>query len=258
MTFPRPYALSIAGFDPSGGAGLLADCKTLESNAVYGLGVCSALTVQNDVEFERVSWVAAADILNQARLLFARFPINCVKIGLVESLRQLPELLTWLRAQNPQVGIIWDPVLSASAGYEFHSGPPRELVETLCRFLALLTPNRLEVLRLWPAATPEQAALEVSAFCPVLLKGGHDDGPLATDVLYLNGEKHLFSMLRLPQGEKHGSGCVLSAAILAHLAKGEPLAEACRAGKAYTAAVLASNPTLLGYHFGITQPHAYQ
>ena len=252
MTFPRPYALSIAGFDPSGGAGLLADCKTLEGNAVYGLGVCSALTVQNDVEFRRVSWVSAADILDQAQALFARFTVERVKIGLIESLQQLPELLGWLRLQNPQVRIIWDPVLKASAGYEFHGGPPRELVETLCRPLALLTPNRPEMLRLWPAATSEQAALAVSAFCPVLLKGGHDEGVLATDILFLNGEQHLFSAPRLPQGEKHGSGCVLSAAILAHLAKGETLVEACRAGKAYTTTVLASNPTLLGYHFGIT------
>lgn len=81
MPEPRPYALSIAGFDPSGGAGLLADCKTLESNAVYGLGVCTALTVQNDVAFERVQWVSGADILDQARLLFARFTIEYVKIG---------------------------------------------------------------------------------------------------------------------------------------------------------------------------------
>jgi hydroxymethylpyrimidine/phosphomethylpyrimidine kinase len=258
VTFARPYALSIAGFDPSGGAGLLADCKTLESNAVYGLGVCSALTVQNDVEFQRVSWVSPTDILDQAQLLFARFPIGCVKIGLVESLPQLPELLAWLRAQNPYIRIIWDPVLKASAGYEFHGGPSHALVETICSSLTLLTPNRPEMLRLWPAATPEQAALEVSAFCPVLLKGGHDQGPLATDILFLEGKEHRFAMPRLPHGEKHGSGCVLSAAVLAHLAKGAALVEACRAGKAYTATVLASNPTLLGYHFGSTQPHAYQ
>lgn len=252
MTSIRPYALSIAGFDPSGGAGLLADCKTLESNAVYGLGVCSALTVQNDVEFERVSWVSTADMIDQARLLFARFPIECVKIGLIESLQQLPELLAWLRTQNPRVRIIWDPVLKASAGYEFHGGPLRELVEALCKSLTLLTPNRPEMLRLWPAATPEQAALEVSAFCPVLLKGGHDEGDLATDILFLNGKQHPFSAPRLPQGEKHGSGCVLSAAVLAYLAKGESLMEACRSGKAYTATVLASNQTLLGYHFAFS------
>ena len=93
MSTSRPYALSIAGFDPSGGAGLLADCKTLEANGVYGLGVCTALTIQNDVTFERVSWVAPADIRDQIRLLLARFPIDSVKIGLFENLPQLLELI---------------------------------------------------------------------------------------------------------------------------------------------------------------------
>ncbi|MBO0358017.1 hydroxymethylpyrimidine/phosphomethylpyrimidine kinase [Hymenobacter sp. BT186] len=245
----RPYALSIAGFDPSGGAGLLADCKTLEANEVYGLGVCTALTMQNDVQFERVSWVSAADMQDQARLLFAQFPIDYVKIGLLESIAQLPELLGWLRSQNPQVRIVWDPVLKASAGYEFHAGPPPELVAAVGSSLALLTPNRPEMLRLWPAASAEEAAAAVSAFCPVLLKGGHDEGASATDILYQNGEPRLFSAPRLPHGEKHGSGCVLSAAVLAQLARGASLEEACRAGKAYTTTVLASNPTLLGYHF---------
>jgi hydroxymethylpyrimidine/phosphomethylpyrimidine kinase len=249
MPLSRPYALSIAGFDPSGGAGLLADCKTLEANEVYGLGVCTALTVQNDVQFERVSWVSAGDIQDQAQLLFAQFPIDYVKIGMLESIAQLPMLIGWLRNKNPRVRIVWDPVLKASAGYEFHAGPPRELVEAVCSSLALLTPNRPEMLRLWPAASAEEAASAVSAFCPVLLKGGHDEGALATDILFQNGESRLFSAPRLPHGEKHGSGCVLSAAVLAQLARGASLDDACQAGKAYTTTVLASNPTLLGYHF---------
>ncbi|OUJ76022.1 hydroxymethylpyrimidine/phosphomethylpyrimidine kinase [Hymenobacter crusticola] len=248
MLASRPYALSIAGFDPSGGAGLLADCKTMEANGVYGLGVCTALTVQNDVQFEQVSWVPAATILDQARLLFARFPIRWVKIGLFESFAQLPELLTWLRAQQPQIQVIWDPVLKASAGYEFHGQPSLNLVQQVCEQLALLTPNRPEMLRLWPAASAEEAAVAVSAFCPVLLKGGHADGTVATDVLFVEGEQHAFTTPRLPHGEKHGSGCVLSAAILASLAKGNLLVEACSEGKSYTTTFLASNDTLLGYH----------
>jgi len=248
MLTSRPYALSIAGFDPSGGAGLLADCKTMEANGVYGLGVCTALTVQNDVQFEQVSWVPAATILDQARLLFARFPISCVKIGLFESLGQLPELLEWLRSQQTQMKIIWDPVLKASAGYEFHGKPSLDLVQQVCEQLVLLTPNRPEMLRLWPAASAEEAAVAVSAFCPVLLKGGHAEGAVATDVLFVNGEQHAFTVPRLPHGEKHGSGCVLSAAIVAGLAKGYSLVEACREAKEYTTAFLASNDTLLGYH----------
>ena len=246
---PRPYALSIAGFDPSAGAGLLADVKTLEANGVYGLGVCTALTVQNDVAFEGVSWVSAAAIRDQIRVLFARFRVDFIKIGLVESLPQLLELVGWLKEQNPRPQLVWDPVLKATAGYEFHHHTDRDLLRALAAEMALITPNRPEMLRLWPAETAEAAAETVSSFCPVLLKGGHDVGEWATDELLVSGQRHEFSTPRLPRGEKHGSGCVLSAAVLAGLANGQNLVEACRTGKAYTTAFLASNDTLLGYHF---------
>ncbi|GAA3980092.1 hydroxymethylpyrimidine/phosphomethylpyrimidine kinase [Hymenobacter antarcticus] len=245
---PRPYALSIAGFDPSAGAGLLADVKTLEASGVYGLGVCTALTVQNDVAFERVDWVPAGVIRDQIRILLARFRVDFIKIGLVESLPELLELVSWLQGQNPRLQIVWDPVLQATAGYEFHRETDRELVQALCAKMALITPNRLEMQRLWPHESADTAAALVSAFCPVLLKGGHAEGTHATDLLLAGGERHEFSAPRLPQGEKHGSGCVLSAAVLAGLANGQNLVEACRAGKAYTTAFLASNDTRLGYH----------
>ncbi|MDJ0366244.1 hydroxymethylpyrimidine/phosphomethylpyrimidine kinase [Hymenobacter sp. H14-R3] len=246
----RPYALTIAGFDPSAGAGVLADVKTLEASGVYGLAACTALTVQNDVAFERVRWVPLAEIQDQVRLLLARFAIGFVKIGLIESLPMLRELIGWLKAHNPAVQIVWDPVLKATAGYEFHARPEVALLQGICRELALLTPNQPEALRLLPAATAEAAARTLAAWCPVLLKGGHAAGACATDALLVGDARHEFSAPRLPHGAKHGSGCVLSAAVLARLALGDDLPAACRAGKAYTAAFLASNDTLLGYHFG--------
>ena len=245
MPTPRPYALTIAGFDPSAGAGVLADVKALEANGVYGLAACSALTVQNDVTFERVSWVPLVDIQDQIQLLLVRFPVQFVKVGLIESLPTLLKLIHWLKAYNPAMQIIWDPVLKATAGYEFHPQPEAPLLEAICRELALITPNQPEALRLVPAAA---AAEKLATWCPVLLKGGHATGPLATDVLLLAGERHLLAAPRLPHGEKHGSGCVLSAAVLARLALGDCLPDACRAGKAYTTAFLGSNDTLLGYH----------
>ena len=249
MSANRPYALTIAGFDPSAGAGVLADVKTLEANGVYGLAACTALTVQNDAAFERVSWVALADVQNQIRLLLARFEVGFVKIGLIESLPVLWELISWLKAQNPATYIIWDPVLKATAGYEFHMQPDPALLPRICAELALLTPNQPEALRLCPAATTATAAEQLATYCPVLLKGGHGRGKQATDVLLAGGEQHEFTAPRLLHGAKHGSGCVLSAAVLAQLALGQPLAEACRLGKAYTTRVLASNDSLLGYHF---------
>jgi hydroxymethylpyrimidine/phosphomethylpyrimidine kinase len=248
MPTPRPFALTIAGFDPSAGAGVLADVKTMEANRVYGLAACTALTVQNDVAFERVSWVPLAEVQDQIRVLLARFPVGFVKIGLIESLPLLLELTHWLKAHNPTVQLIWDPVLKATAGYEFHPQPDQALLQAICAELALITPNRLEALRLWPATSALAAAGALSAYCPVLLKGGHEEGQLATDLLLAKGAEHEFSAPRLPHGEKHGSGCVLSAAVLAQLAKGGNLVDACRLGKAYTTAFLGSNETLLGYH----------
>ncbi|MFC6222518.1 hydroxymethylpyrimidine/phosphomethylpyrimidine kinase [Hymenobacter artigasi] len=244
----RPYALTIAGFDPSAGAGLLADVKTLEASGVYGLGVCTALTVQNDISFERVRWVPATEIRDQLRILFARFQVDFIKIGLVESLPQLLELIGWLKSRNRNLQIVWDPVLKASAGYEFHRATDRDLLRALCAEMALITPNQPEMLRLWPSDSAEAAAAAVAAFCPVLLKGGHAAGGLSTDVLLEGGRRHAFSAARLAHGEKHGSGCVLSSAVLAGLAKGEGLAAACRTGKEYVTAFLASNDSLLGYH----------
>ena len=248
MPTPRPYALTIAGFDPSAGAGVLADVKTLEASGVYGLAACTALTVQNDVQFERVSWVPLADVQDQIRLLLARFPVGFVKVGLIESLPLLLELIHWLKAQNAAMQIIWDPVLKATAGYEFHARPDAQLLQAICQELALLTPNQPEARRLLPAATAEAAAEALAAWCPVLLKGGHAAGDFATDVLLLPEVRHTLASPRLPHGAKHGSGCVLSAAVLARLTLGDNLPDACRAGKVYTTAFLGSNDTQLGYH----------
>jgi hydroxymethylpyrimidine/phosphomethylpyrimidine kinase len=254
----RPYALTIAGFDPSAGAGVLADVKTLEASGVYGLAACTSLTVQNDVTFERVSWVPLAEIQDQVRLLLARFQVDVIKIGLIESLPVLRKLIDWLKAQNPAVRLVWDPVLRATAGYEFHARPDAELLQAICRELALITPNQPEALRLLPAASPDAAAAALATWCPVLLKGGHADGPEATDLLLVGSARHVLHGPRLPHGEKHGSGCVLSAAVLARLALGDDLPAACRAGKAYTTTFLGSNDSLLGYHSRQPEAHANQ
>ncbi|RZK24796.1 MAG: hypothetical protein EOO56_00100, partial [Hymenobacter sp.] len=194
----RPYALTIAGFDPSAGAGVLADVKAMEANGVYGLAACTALTVQNDVAFEGVSWVPLPDVQAQIQLLAARFPIGFVKIGLIESLPLLLELINWVKGYNPAVQLVWDPVLRATAGYEFHARPEGALLPSICRELTLLTPNWPEALRLVAAAaSPEVAAETLATWCPVLLKGGHDSAALATDLLWVGGEQHAFSAPRL-------------------------------------------------------------
>ena len=244
----RPYTLSIAGFDPSGGAGLLADIKTFESHKVYGLGVCTAVTVQNDSEFDELQWVSLSKVLKQIDVLFRKYEIQYVKVGLVSHLNVLHTIIDQLYMENPNVKIVWDPILKSSSGYEFHKEINRETLFALCRKLALITPNYDEIKKLIPHLSPEEAGDYLSQCCPVLLKGGHrEEHPI--DLLFQKGKTtEIYNGKRINSPEKHGTGCVLSSAITANLALGETLEESCRLAKKYISGFIASNDSTLGYH----------
>ena len=247
----RPYVLSIAGLDPSAGAGLLVDVKVFEASRVYGLGVCTALTMQHDSDFRAVDWVPLDRIVAQCEPLFRRYPIRVVKIGLIESLPVLASLLDWLHQTAPNLSIIWDPILKASAGFAFHAIDDRQSVVRLLRKLTLLTPNAPEASQLAGTDQPWAAAEQLSTHCPVYLKGGHlpaQDGQVA-DYLLVNGYgTSSFPAPFITNGEKHGSGCVLSAALAAGLAQGLSLSDTCRLARRYMNQYLASSPTRLGFH----------
>ncbi len=259
-----PAALSIAGFDPSGGAGVLADVKTFEAHGVYGFGVCSALTRQNDVEFDGIDWVSAGMIEQQIRTLARRFELRWVKIGLIESLDVIAGVVDLLTELDSDVRIVWDPVLRASAGFVFHASlgaNEAAQLAAVCSRLRLVTPNREEAGALSTAlqdtadaetADAETAAFALSRHCAVLLKGGHAGGAVARDILYRDGEQHSFESRRIADSDKHGTGCVLSAAITAGLARGATLREACARAKEYVQDFLTSAPGLLGRH-GFTE-----
>jgi len=245
----RPYALCIAGSDPSGGAGIFADLKTLEANKVYGLGVVSALTYQNDDTFSGVDWVLMEKIIAQARLVLQKFPVEVVKIGLIQNLPVLKALISFLQENSPDIKIIWDPVLKASAGFTFHEQLDQEMLKEVLNSLYVITPNVPEARQLSPASQPEESAQQLSHFCHVLLKGGHQDDKKGYDQLFLRtGEILSYRPRRLEVFPKHGSGCVLAAALAANLARGFKLPRAVLRAKQYTAGFLASNETLLGYH----------
>ena len=250
MSSTRPYTLSIAGFDPSAGAGLLADAKTFEANAVYGVGVVSALTYQNDIAFEKVEWTSPEKICHQLRVLQDRFPLRYIKIGLIESFAVLQQITDWIEAHAPEAVIVWDPVLKASAGFSFHEQPDRELLSRLLKRVACITPNRPEAQRLFGTDNMHERLLEQSRHTAIYLKGGHDADPLrSTDLLYYREQSWSYSRPRLPKGDKHGSGCVLSSALTAQLALGHDMSGAARLANAYTHQFLASNDSLLGYHY---------
>ena len=245
----RPSVLTIAGHDPSAGAGLSADLKTFEAHGAYGMSVCSAITVQNDRVFKKVRWLSESEILEQLEVLLQGHTFVSAKIGLIENGRMLGKLIRLLRQRQPGIQVVVDPVLKASAGFKFQeAGAARTYVDDL-KGIALLTPNREEIGPLTGTKNPEKAALELSLSFPVLLKGGHDARRMGWDLLFVNGRKTAeFQPSKIAEVGKHGSGCVLSAALAANLGKGKNLVTACKEAKRYTENFLTSNDQLLGYH----------
>jgi hydroxymethylpyrimidine/phosphomethylpyrimidine kinase len=248
MSDKQLSVLSIAGFDPSAGAGILADIKTFESLGIYGTGICSAITFQNDISFEGVEWVKPKAMEEQFRVLSKRFRIGCVKIGLIENLNVLKEMTVLLKQYNEEIKIIWDPILKASAGFQFHHVLDRSLLEEIYKDLYLVTPNLEEIRYLFPNVEEEDGARYISQYCNVLLKGGHRDGPDVRDMLFEKEDITDYRAERIVSGAKHGSGCVLSASITGYLAQGLTLKEACGLSRQYMNAFLSSSDTLLGWH----------
>ena len=244
----KPYVLSIAGFDPSGGAGILADIKTIEANGGYGFGVITAVTFQNDIAFEKISWLPLKEIIEQIKILQKRFLISYIKIGLIESLEILNELVTYLKRKDPNTVIVWDPIIKASAGFVFHQSVNKDLLLEVLKNIACITPNIHEATQLFGIDNLSEKLLSDSDNYYTYLKGGHGDQANATDIFFVEQQIYSFANPRLPMGEKHGSGCVLSAAFTTELAKGTMMKEAAKKANEYTFGFLASNETLLGYH----------
>jgi len=248
MQTERPNVLTIAGFDPSGGAGVLADCKTFEQHGVYGFGVCTAWTVQTDDRFFTIHWLSAEQVIEQLQPLMNKFVISVCKIGIIDSLETLLEVIVFLKESNPAIQIVWDPVLKASAGYNFHAVETFDSLDAVLAGVTLITPNYDEWQQLQSMTGEALIKDERAVFCPVLLKGGHRPDALGTDTLYELAGSTIIEAGVNNVFPKHGSGCVLSAAITAGLAKGVPLQQACRDAKKYIESFLNSNQSLLGYH----------
>jgi hydroxymethylpyrimidine/phosphomethylpyrimidine kinase len=241
--------MSLAGLDPSAGAGLLADIKTFEALGVYGLGICTAITIQTDSRFLSVDWQTTDQIIAQATPLLETFPVTYCKIGIVRDASTILEVIQAIRAIQPDVRFVLDPVLKASAGYTFHDNAQLSVWKQVLQQVHLLTPNYHEALLLSGEEDGHTAASALAAYCAVLLKGGHRQERQGVDSLYIGKT----DIIDIPAGAetvfpKHGSGCVLSAAITAQLAAGSSLPVACITAKLYTEKFLASHSSLLGYH----------
>ncbi|WP_291908674.1 hydroxymethylpyrimidine/phosphomethylpyrimidine kinase [Chitinophaga sp. CB10] len=243
----QPFALTIAGLDPSGGAGLLADIKTFEHNGVYGLGVCSALTMQTGARFLGVEWVPLDQIIAQVKPLLQTYPVACCKIGIVQDVYTLSSLVHQLLQWQPDIRIVLDPVLKATAGFSFHGILQWEAWKQVFEAIYLLTPNYEEAKLLTGYNTGEEAAAVMAQCCHVLLKGGHHPLQAGVDTLYSPSPQKILPGTAAVTA-KHGSGCVLSAAVTANLARQQSLLTACTNAKAYTEKFLSSNASPLGFH----------
>ena len=244
----RPYILTIAGFDPSSGAGLTADIKTFETLNCYGFSVCTANTVQNDICLIACHWTPIDIIKNQIEILFDRFKIDFVKIGIVENWDLLLIIVKTLMELNPAVKIILDPVLKSSSEFNFHTGNTDKLSEALSH-IYLITPNYNEIENLYTDKDRQETIAFISSKTHLLLKGGHRKEKIGRDILYFNSNKTVvFDPKQINCTDKHGSGCVLSSAITSYLALGFSLAASCEKGKYYTESFLSSTTSLLGFH----------
>lgn len=247
-------ALSIAGSDPTGGAGLQADLQVFRSLGVHGSGVVTALTVQDSGRVHQVLPVFPTLALEQIRVLVADVPPHAVKLGMLASddvARNVEHGLLALDAGNAPP-IVIDPVLAASDGTELLERRAIGTLERLIGMATLVTPNLPETATLTGCDVSTHEGVEAAACALVsslgagaaLVKGGHRDGK-PDDLLVIRdgGSQTLHWMAgeRLDIGPVHGTGCALSAAITAYLARGDELLTAVERGRRFVAKALANS-----------------
>nr|HYG49900.1 hydroxymethylpyrimidine/phosphomethylpyrimidine kinase [Flavobacteriales bacterium] len=249
MQQQRPYVLTVAGFDPSGGAGLLADVKTFEQHKVYGLGVSTANTLQTEDKFYSVEWENIENVLKAVDIMLDTYPVKVIKTGIVPSFDYLYAIVSRINHKNPKIKIVVDPVIKSSSGFEFHGPATSGNLQKVLSNVYLITPNLYEATRLTGNTDSKKAAKELSAHCHVLLKGGHAETNTGVDYLFTHENCFALEPENTGVPSKHGSGCVLSASIAANLARDYDLTTSCKRAKTYVEAFLTSNRSLLGFHY---------
>ena len=249
---PIPNVLSIAGSDPSGGAGIQADLKTFAALRCHGLSVLTSLTAQNTQGVKDLFLVPAPFVAAQIDALFADSVIKTIKIGMTAS-AEIVETIAERLAQLSALPVVLDPVLASSSGQLLAKDDIAEsLVKSFAPRVSLVTPNLAEAAKLSgkpvPRSLPEMQEiarrLHDRGFPAVLVKGGHREAETCDDVYFDGTDIRIFSTPRVPTRNTHGTGCTLSAAIAAHLAYGLALAPAIEAAKLFLQRALESADAL--------------
>jgi hydroxymethylpyrimidine/phosphomethylpyrimidine kinase len=231
--------LSIAGSDPSGGAGIQADLKTMCAMGVYGMSAVTAVTVQNTRAVYDVQEIKASVVAGQIRAVFDDIRVDAVKVGMVsnaEIIRTICACLTRLGARN----IVVDPVMVSKSGYRILREDATLALRELVAMADVVTPNipEAEILCGFPIKTEDDMRAAAEAIAAggarsVLVKGGHRADADAADLLLADGEVALLRAARERTKHTHGTGCTLSSAIASRLARGDDIRAAVRAAKDY-------------------------
>ena len=239
-------ALSIAGSDCSGGAGIQADIKTMTVNGVYAMSAITAMTAQNTTGVSAIQQSTPDFLRQQLDAIFTDICPDAVKIGMVASGELICVIVDRLRHYHAK-NVVIDPVMVASAGSSLiRQDAVQTLIRELLPLAALVTPNIPEAQVLSGMIIKDKADMIAAAKqigdryrCAVLLKGGHSVND-ANDLLYANGRLVWFEGKRIDNPNTHGTGCTLSSAIAANLAKGFTLEESVQRAKDYISGALAA------------------
>lgn len=247
-----PNVLSIAGSDPSGGAGIQADIKAISANGAFAMAAITALTAQNTQGVTGIHQVPPNFVKDQIAAVFADIRVDAVKIGMIAD-ASIASAIAEVLGLHQTTQIVLDPVMIAKGGAPLLQ--PEAVItlrDVLLPLATIVTPNLPEAAHLLgtsSAATRAEMAAQGAALCAlgpqaVLMKGGHLDGPDSPDCLVMAQQVTWFEAKRTQTANTHGTGCTLSSALAAQLAKGlEPVA-ATSAAKAYVAEAIASADAL--------------
>ncbi|WP_458407431.1 bifunctional hydroxymethylpyrimidine kinase/phosphomethylpyrimidine kinase [Anaerotignum sp.] len=242
----KKAVLSIAGSDCSGGAGIQADLKTMTMNGVFAMSAITALTAQNTTGVQGIFEVSPEFLGMQIDSIFTDIRPDAVKIGMVSSVELIEKIAEKLKAYKAE-NIVVDPVMVATSGSSLmKTDAVSTLAEKLLPLAAVVTPNipEAEILsdrKIENERDMEQAAKKIGDTygCAVLVKGGHSIND-ANDLLYYDGVNKWFYGKRIHNPNTHGTGCTLSSAIAANLAKGYSLEDAVQKAKTYISGALAA------------------
>ena len=254
MTQTPPVVLTIAGFDPSSGAGVTADIKTIAAHGCYGVACITALTVQSTAGVVRVEPVGADLVLETLKELASDIEISAVHIGMLGSVKVVKAVADFLEGEKLE-NVVLDPILKSSSGADLlDSSGARLMIERLVPLATILTPNVDEASAMTGVAVgnPDQmksAALKLHALgaAAVVVTGGHLEK--AIDLLSFTSKRgvqqEIFKSERLRSNSTHGTGCAFASAIACHLALDRGIPEAVLLAKAYITAAI-SNAYSLG------------